>query len=341
MLAAAAEDWYVHQAGYADAGHRLHGTYTERCQGASITIPVYAINNANPALQAWWQAYLQRNADGFDYLFADDTAGTVRDQLYGPGGGMCGGHTCTSTQESPNDAAVVAEHQAFTNALQHSNGTPFKFVFNGFSYDGAQYPNDMSLLGGNMVGGACEGCAITGTINPRGFAPVLNGMAAATNANGLFVLLAYGGSPSGSTSQITQRSVSVALAWLGYSQGHVALWDDLEDNTSNFAVFPEELLYPSNPVQTMRTGATDLQVAPNVWRREFATCYFKGSYIGACAAIINGNSSSVASSSSWFTQKYGHVAQPVGGDVVSGGSVTFGGSVPASVPPQSAEILVP
>ena len=130
---------------------------------------------------------------------------------------------------------------------------------------------------------------------------------------------------------------------LGYSPGHLADWADLEQNSNNLTVWPEEGIYPTTPRQSMGSpggsgclagtgsvcsngGHNDVQVAPGVYRREFGTCYNQGAAIGPCAAIVNTSSSAVTVSPSWLSLSYGHQVTFNGGDVQSGGSVNLAGA---------------
>jgi hypothetical protein len=109
------------------------------------------------------------------------------------------------------------------------------------------------------------------------------------------------------------------------------------------AVWPEEGIYPTNPVQSMSTpggngclagtgtvcstgGHNDLQVAPGVYRREFGACYNKGVRFGTCATIVNTTSSPVTIKSAWLTHSYGHQIAFNGGDVQSGGTINPAGT---------------
>jgi hypothetical protein len=155
---------------------------------------------------------------------------------------------------------------------------------------------------------------------------VLDAMAQANAIpNAQFVELNTGKSPAGSADQIDQRVVTTAVAWLGFRDGRTVVWPNLEFNTRNLAVWPEDQLYPTGAVQTMSSGAGDLQVAPTVWRREFAACYRGGAAIGPCAAVLNGSNSLVTVSPSWFRSRFGHSVQLRGGDALSGGTIDLNG----------------
>jgi hypothetical protein len=325
FVAAAAEDWYVHEYGYTDSQHRVQGTLAQSC-GAASSYTVYEANAASAGVQSYFSTYLQNNADAWNYYFMDDTAGTVVDQFYGPSGGMCGG-LCYETEEQQNNAAVVSAHGSFASSMFHTNGTAMSFFYNGLSFDGAQTPNDLTVLSSSshFVGAACENRVVdNGVLEPSMYAPVLNAMALVNaTPSGKFVELNNGNDASGSSAQITERLVTIAVAWLGFSPARTIVWSNLEDSTNNLAIWPEEQLYPLQPLESMSAGASDVAVAKGVWRREFRACYKAGVAIGQCAAVLNSTSSPVVVASAWLEQSYGHVITLLGGDLLSGGSVVL------------------
>ena len=149
---------------------------------------------------------------------------------------------------------------------------------------------------------------------------------------------------------------------LGYSPGHLVDWADLEQGSGDLAVWPEEGVYPTDPVQSMGepggtdclTGAgpvcstgghNDLQVAPGVYRREFRACYAHGVLFGPCAAIVNTASGPVPVSPSWLAYPYAHQMTFTGGDVQSGGAINTQGAAftagSSTVGAQDAVLLAP
>ena len=348
FMSAANESWFVHENGYTDAAHRLRGMYVQNCNGRQMDIPVYLVNEFSSGATAWFTSYLQHNADAFDYYFMDDTHTTTINQGYGPDGGFCQdllpNRWCTSTQEYPTDASVVAAHESFVSQLKHVSGAPMLQFFNGFDFSGPN-PVGVNLLSsgvGNYSGGVCENCVVNaGTLKPTMYAPVLNAMALIDRIPGAsFVELSTGTSPSGSNAQIQQRLVTTAMAWLGYSDGHTIVWPNLEDNTTNLAAWPEDMIYPAQPVESMTTGAADIAVASGVYRREFVQCFDNKNPIGQCAAIVNGSSVAVTVSSAWLHQSYGHVIALSGGDIVSGGTLQMATFAPSSTTIQPGQALL-
>ena len=163
----------------------------------------------------------------------------------------------------------------------------------------------------------------------------------ADETSGFVVPLSYG--QAGASDQAQSRRVQEATMLLGYSPGHLVDWADLEQGSNDLAVWPEEGIYPTQPVQSMSTpdgsgclagtgavcstgGHNDLQVAPGVYRREFAACYDQRTAIGPCATVMNTTSDPVTVASSWLTGTYAHQVTFDGGDVQSGGSIDVNGA---------------
>jgi hypothetical protein len=328
FIAASSESWYVHLSGYSDAAHRVKGSYTRTCDGASDTAPVYLADQANSGVVAWWKSFIQKNLDSWDYFWLDSTSTTVSGQTFGPGGSFCPGVTaCSTTQGYPTNASVLAAHISFGNALSYANGSALRYFFNGVQFNSGNIENT-SLLSedpSHFVGGVCENCVVDGgVLRPANYTAVLNGILAVNGIAGAqFVQLDTGSSASGSAAQIAQRTVALAIAWLGYKDGHTAIFPNFEYTTDNLAVWPEDLIYPGAPVQSMQWSANDIMVSGSVYRREFRQCFNDRQPIGACAAIVNASSATVTVARSWLTQTYTHQITPEGGDVLSGGTLSL------------------
>jgi hypothetical protein len=321
------ETWYVHEAGYTDSAHRVHGEYTVDCDGSSVTFPVDVLNDSEAEVQDYFRDYLRDNANGWNYYFMDDTSGEVLTQMYGPGGGFCPNepdHYCTTTEELPTNASIVDEHADFVNAMTHTDGDAMSFFYNGLTFSDDE-PSDLTVLKSStrFVGAVCEDCIVnSGVFRPTMYATLLNSMAEINQIPGAqFVEINNGGSPSGSAAQIAQRLITLAIVWLGYSPGHTSVFPNLESNTEYLAAWPEENIVPADPVESMSTSSANIEVADGVYRREFASCTNAGTAIGPCAAFVNSTGSAVKVLSSWLHETYGHVVEPYGGDVTHGGEV--------------------
>jgi hypothetical protein len=328
FLAASSESWFVHLSGYSDAAHRVQGSYSRTCNGTAETDPVYLADQANPDVVAWWNSYIQQNLNSWDYYWLDSTETTVAGQAFGPGGSFCPGvSACSTTQEYPTDASVLAAHISFADALSHVNGSALQYFYNGFQFNSGTIENT-SLLSEDpsyFLGAVCENCVVNaGVLQPANYTQVLNGMLAVNGIAGAqFVQLDTGSSASGSAAQISQRTVALAIAWLAYEDGHTVIFPNFEYTTENLAVWPEDLIYPGAPVQSMQWSANDIMVTGSVYRREFRQCFNEQVAIGPCAAIVNASSATVTVASSWLTQTYTHQITPQGGDVLSGGTLSL------------------
>jgi hypothetical protein len=317
IMPAASESWFVHNTGYTDSTHRVYGYRPNGCL-------VWAMNPNNTAYQSWWRSYLRSFADGYDlYYLDDDYMVLIKEMYFGqtPGGCQPWPHYCRTTQEIPDDVHMVLAHASLVNAMTHRNGAPMYFIFQQASFNNALDASAFKTTA-RFRGMTCEACVSFGSHPAFTFAypRVLDAMAATIAVGGLFVLSSQGNAPTGSATQTLQRLLTTGFVWLGYKEGFTAVWPDLEtQNKTNLPVWPEDLIYPSAPLQNMTAGHADLEVASGVYRREFARCYQNGVFFGQCASVVNGNNSAITVQSSWLKQIYHHSVTLAGGDVLSGG----------------------
>jgi hypothetical protein len=279
----------------------------------------------------------------------DDVSGTPAQEFYGTND--------TSSAELNSSAKVTNEHSDVAAAMTHVDGSHFLQIDNGLSVN-PYLPTTLPLLNdpSSVVGLVTEGAPIADGTITNYYSTLLDDMSAVDHrANDFLVLLSYDSSGS-----LRARRIQAATVLLGFSPGHVVSWSNLEQNSSDLAVWPEEGIYPTKPIQTMATpggsgclagtgqvctqgGHLGVQVAPGVYRREFGQCYNKGVAIGGCAAIVNDTGNAVTVKRSWLAQSYSSEITMVGGDVQSGGTVdTHGASFSAgstSVPADDAVLL--
>ncbi|MHB8690634.1 MAG: hypothetical protein ACYDHH_05255 [Solirubrobacteraceae bacterium] len=319
----AQESWWLHQPGYSDFQHRLR---VSDYGGGSF------LNQSDPAVISWFQNYVRVGYNAYDALMVDDTAAALNEQLYGSGADL--------SQELSSNAQLVSAHEQLAAALTHIDGSPYVQIDNGINPNPyVQAPFALLDHPGTMNGLIAEGYPMNNGRLGSYYSSLLDDMAYVDHtANDFMVLLSY--DPSGS---LRARRVQAATVLLGYSPGHTVSWSDLEQNSPNLAVWPEEGIVGTDAVQTMGQpggdgclkgqgvicaagGHNDLQVAAGVYRREFATCYNLGAAIGPCAAIMNTTGAPVTVKPSWLTLGYHHELTLLGGDVQSGGSVDPSGA---------------
>lgn len=325
--AAASESWYQHTL----------GSQTNRVMSSGYG-GGYLINQANPAVQTFFQNYVRGNYASEDGLMMDDQSSSLSSQLYYS---TCG---CSYTNEVASSPALRAAHGAMSAAMAHSNGQPYLQIDNTLPAN-PYLPQGFDMLDPStgVLGMIKEGSPESnGKLDPY-YPTLLDEIAyAATDTSGFVVPLSYGA--AGASYQLQSRRVQEATMLLGYSPGHLVDWADLEQGSSDLAVWPEEGIYPAAPLESMGApegsgclagtgilcstgGHNDLQVAPGVYRREFGACYNRGVLFGPCAAIVNTTSSPITASSSWLTYSYAHQVTLTGGDVQSGGAIDTQGEV--------------
>ncbi len=343
VAASSQESWWLHQPGEpATSTYRL---YKNAYGGGNV------LNQTNPAVQSWFANFVHNNYNSYDGLMMDDSTSSLSDELY---------ETQSSTSaEIGTDAALQASHEDMAAAITHTNGTPFMQI------DNALTPNDnlappFSMLNdpSSVTGLVAEGAPMSDGSLTGYYSTLLDEMARVDQtANDFVALLSY----DTSGSQVA-RSVQEATIMLGYSAGHTVDWADLDTNSDDLAVWPEEGIVPTAPVKSMASpsgvdclagqgvvcssgGHNTLEVAPGVYAREFGECYNQGVAFGDCAAIMNDTGSAVTVQSSWLTQSYGHEITFNGGDIQSGGTVNLKGSAftpgTTTVPADDAILLAP
>jgi hypothetical protein len=323
---AATGGWWLHKPGPLTIG-TLGAIASDSLGGG------YLLNQSNPAVRSFFQSYVRANYDSSDGLLMDWQSPSLMQELYYSN---CG---CSTTQEIGSDAALRASHRAMAAAMTHRNGAPFLQADN--TLPSNQYlPQGFDMLdrANGVNGWITEGEPISsGQFDPY-FAALLDQMAYITNrTQGFIVLLSR--SPAGAAYQELSRRVQEATVLLGFKPHQVVDWADFEEGDGNLAVWPEEGIVPTQPIQSMpapggagclagtgvtctRGGHTSLEVAPGVYRRAFGACYRQRLRIGACAAVVNTTGHPVVVRRSWVRGvRLRHQITMIGGDVQSGGRV--------------------
>ncbi len=314
----ARESWWLHEPGYTDSAHRIS---VSSYGGGDL------LNQTDPAVQNWFRNDVRTNYNAWPALMMDDSSAGLSVQLYGTGS--------RTTDELSTDAQLQAEHEGMAAAMTHTDGTPFLQIDNSIPANPwLTMPFAMLNKPSSVQGLVAEGQPMDNGTMTGAYPTLLDEMAYVDKtADDFIVLLSYD-----STGSLRARRVQEASEMLGYSQNHVVSWADLEQGNTDLAVWPEEGVVPTRPVQSMAApGGTDclagqgvecssgghnsLELAAGVYGREFGNCYDHGVAFGDCAAIVNTNSSPVTVRRSWLTQRYGHQITMTGGDVQSGGTI--------------------
>lgn len=325
MASAASNDWWLH-------APRQGSSISTSTEGGG-----FLINQTRAAVRSFFRSFVRQHYNADDGLLMDWQSPALSEELYYS---TCG---CTSTQEIHTNRQLQKAHTEMSAALTHSNGTRFAQVDNSISPN-PYLPQGLNMLnrGAGVYGLMAESDPESNGVMDTYYSTLLDQLAyidARTRA--YIVLLSHGA--AGAPYQSASRRVQEATILLGFHGAQVVDGADLEDGSQNLAVWPEESIYPADPVQTMqaprgrgclgglggactRGGHNNLQVAPGIFRRVFRACYRGRVAIGPCAAIVNSTGNWVTVRSSWLRHRFGHQVTFLGGDVQSGGKLDLTGA---------------
>jgi hypothetical protein len=130
---------------------------------------------------------------------------------------------------------------------------------------------------------------------------------------------------------LTQRLYQYASFLLTYNPA-TSIISEKFTTPSHLSVFPEETLVALDPLVPSPANIDQLRTSTWIFGRQYASCYLQGSFIGACAAVVNPTDSAVPSPFPW-PGVYTHTL------VLSGAGILDGGTASVTGPPPSAVVL--
>jgi hypothetical protein len=328
VASAASGDLWLH----APTPQPFSDIYTSSLGGGRL------MNQSSPAVRSFFQSFVRANYNADDGLLMDWQSPSLSQELYYS---TCG---CSSTVELPTDKMLRAAHNEMAAAMTHRDGTPFVQADNSLPPN-PSLPQGLKMLNPavGVDGWVAEGAPEDyGTLD-RYYSTLLDQMAYITaRTKGFITLLSYGAARAGYLDQ--SRRVQEATVLLGFKPEQVVDWADLESGSPRLAVWPEEGIYPIDPVQSMRApggrgclagvgvvcsrgGHNSVEVALGVYRRVFRACYKGRIFFGACASIVNTTGHPVVVRTAWLRHvSLHHQVTFVGGDVQSGGHIDLKGA---------------
>lgn len=138
------------------------------------------------------------------------------------------------------------------------------------------------------------------------------------------------------SSSYDARIYALASFLLTYNPSRSILWEEFS-TTSGLHVMPESGLVPMYPTVTP-SSLSSLKQSGGTYARQYQKCYFRGSYVSACAVVVN---SDTVSHSFPYTA-YHHTLVLSGGGVLEGGKAyTTGGPPPSTLGAMEAAIVFP
>ncbi len=314
----------------------------------------HLVNQALPAVQAFFRSYVQRSYNRDDGLLLDWQSTSLAQELYYS---TC---HCSRTAQIGSDQSLRAAHTKMSAALTHRNGS--RFIQADLSLTPSPFlPQGMSMLNHRIGVDAFvgEGEPMSNGKLMASYSTLLDQIAyIETRTRGFVVPMSR--TPANAPYVAQTRRVQEATMLLGFRPGRLVDWANFEQGSGRLAVWPEEGIYPTSPLESMATprgrgclagtgvdcshgGHRSLQVRAGVYRREFRSCYRRRIAFGGCAAIMNTTGAYVSVRPAWLRRHYRHQITLVGGDVQSRGSVDLTGAPfsahAAVIPPYDAILL--
>jgi hypothetical protein len=329
------------------------------CKGDAT---VYYTNGSNPAVGQWFaQHYLwliKKNSN--TVMFQDDSNARCR---------IIPGHwdkltPVELTNSSGCDVSLANALRTTANQIRWPDGAPVASIVNGFPvhrhpFESANFAASTLIApGSQIIGGVEEAGEIFGnTYTPQVVSADVNtaSLVYAANPDALYGFYAASNADPGSTDRCVDasdntescgalqlRRNTLGSFWLAYIENHTFLWENFTFSGNAccggpraLAVYPEASLYPTSPVQPLKTfdpavpttngtgcgpkpgrgGIQSFVVAcgtlndgktpAGIYVREFRRCFSFGRLIGLgqCAVVMNTTNTAVTPGN-WFTKSY-------------------------------------
>ena len=296
--------------------------YARSCGGTAVTtyygsLLRYVTNPADSTYRSKFSSYTSSlESSGFDLVFDDDA------EQPGAYGSYAPGLPCSYSDSSwtSNEISLIDSSRipVLVNDLNALNGHNVSLV--------------MNLVKGasQAMGGSFENCYASTSAaeqNDWVWTATENSEIQVNGAGKTFMCLArWPGSASSSTAS---RLFVLASFLLTYNPNTNIFWEQYA-TPSNFHVMPESQLVALNPLVSAPSDISGLQKNGSTYgayAREYADCYYAGTYVGPCAAVVNPDRDY---SHPFPLSGYKHTLALSGNGVVDGGSASVYGSAPPS-----------
>ena len=304
-------------------GHGSDGTRTQRPEGGGTE---YYLNPASAGSQSGYLGIVNAIAasGGFNYIYADGVSDSLATSLY---------RMSPTPVEITTNAAYVAGMQALM-AL-----SPLPMIINGYN-NGSPLTVEQEFVGSsNIAAPFGEGCfayrtsLLTDTPYQHKWSDMANALLATTSRG----YPAICGGRGDLADNRALRMYYVASWWLTYDPNYsVSL--ELMTSSSNVYLFPEQLIVPTNPVQSPGSSISSLQSSTGAYVRQFGACYYDKVAWGSCAAIVNPSYDNTVNMPA-VAANYHHALVLDNNNLFDGGQATLSNSVPASLAPGTAIVL--
>ncbi len=291
---------------------------------------IYLTDPRNPTTVLAWEAWYTNfvNNGGSTWAIYEDTADSP--YTYAQPAPPCAADGSGPVSQAEWTAAAEAQE----GAMQAFSGKAI--LFNGLA---AGYnklmPATNALLDGPVAGGEAEACA------PSNTTEWMNELIIQIHAvQRQKYFICHGNlTTDGSTPQaIAFRNYHFASMMLDYDINHTIYESYWAVGLSNLRVEPESEVVMLNPLKAVINTPADLLKPGGAYGRRYGKCYVAGVYVGACAAVVNPNSTPVAYP--YPPTRYTHTMLLTGSGVYDGATVSAAGPAPgATLAPYSGEVV--
>lgn len=297
--------------------------YARNCSGTQVTTHYgsllrYVTNPADSTYRSKFYTYTSslKSQAAFDAVFDDDAEQ--------PG---------TYGTYSPSLPCIYSDSSWTSNEISLLNNSAIPVIVNDLNaLNGEGVSLVMSLIKGSsrVTGGSFENCyASTSTPeqNDWVWTATENSEIQVNAAGKAFLCMArWAGTASANTAS---RTFVLASFLLTYNPNTNIFWEQYY-TPSAFHVMPESQLVALDPLVSTPSSISGLQKNGSTYgayAREYASCYYAGTYVGACAAVVNPDRNY---SHPFPLSGYKHTLALSGNGVVDGGTASMYGSAPPS-----------
>jgi hypothetical protein len=305
-------------------------TFAHDCYGNRITVqgsPDRLMDPHSTHLRSLWQLLVNTEIGWgavFDYVF-EDSADEIQTQ-------KLSALPCHFDQNSWTNA---------TNQMDSQLSLPIVYNGLGLIPGGGPGPGPSIGLNPTTKGGMSEDCYSGRTPTGFFFAPHWEGTENTeiqmAQAGKLFICQADWYQQA--SSSMRQRLYFYASFLLTYDRSSQMVGSRFL-TPSALHVMPEAQLVPTNPLKSTPSDIKGLLEPSGLYGREYGACYYRGSYVGACAVVVNPTNPRWNPSLKFpWPSKYHHTLVMSGAGVYDGGTARVDGPAPPADVPGATGII--
>jgi hypothetical protein len=291
-------------------GHDSSGARIWRSEGSGTEY--YLLSNSS-SMQSVFAGVVNniKNGGGYNFAYADGVSANLSTSTY---------------RFNAQPVEMTTNTQYIDGMKQLLAGVSLPVIANGYN-NGDPLTEAQEYVGAsNIVGLFGETCFTWGDAAYTGTAwtDMANGLLYSTQRSSWAIC---GGRGTLSDNRAL-RTYYLASWWLTYDPNWSVALEIMSSDSNPVDVFAEEQIVPINPLQTATT-ISSLQTSTGAYARQFGACYYDKTAWGACAAVVNPTSATVAMPS--LTSAYHHSLALDNNNLYAGGKASLSTTVPTSL----------